>query len=444
MKRTAIISLLLLILCIASATVCGFTAGAAGGYGDSVTACCGSGIWTICFSGKDLHIERIAPDHFAEDITLQYPSASAALFDNRAAVLCDDFTGDQMILYTYDLSTGVLDSCAIANRDIGYHRGFYCDGSSVLIQEDDRPSAIRRYSVGGKMKDSFDFQAASVAFVYGYDSGLYLLCDGSLYRFTGSGYQKLGGAVLSAPAAFVARDVIADGSGGIYRVSGDTILTELRPEIGGAYTALTIQDGSIYAAAGDTLYRLDPVSGSVTHSYTCPAPVTELYCYDGRLYAVTDGASGSILRLSPSDFVPCSEEEIPAVPSPITSSLYRVDPVRYRITRIPAQTTFAQLKANLDYGAYQPSLYRGGKNIKGGNVGTAMTVVFSADDDYTYELSVIGDITGEGNVNSRDVGELMDYFLGNIRFDGVYTDAADISDDGKVDLIDLAMLCRMA
>ena len=73
-----------------------------------------------------------------------------------------------------------------------------------------------------------------------------------------------------------------------------------------------------------------------------------------------------------------------------------------------------------------------------------MLAVFDSDDArYTFELSVIGDITGEGNVNSRDLSLFMEYLIGTADFNGVYVTSADLSDDGKLDVKDLAMMHRM-
>ena len=98
----------------------------------------------------------------------------------------------------------------------------------------------------------------------------------------------------------------------------------------------------------------------------------------------------------------------------------------------------------MKYDGYSVKLLRDSKQIKAGNVGTAMTAVFEGETgSYTFELGVIGDITGEGSVNKRDMYELMDLLLGSISFNGVYSCAADIDGSDTVDARDLALLARM-
>ena len=142
--------------------------------------------------------------------------------------------------------------------------------------------------------------------------------------------------------------------------------------------------------------------------------------------------------------MPAPDNSSASTDKPISSELYKVDYSTYRISGIPAGTSFAQFKKNMSYTGYTAELYRGSRGITSGNVGTAMTVIFNSEQSsYTFELSVAGDITGEGNVNSRDVGMLMDYLIGSAAYDGVYLLSSDVSSDGNVDVMDLAILCRM-
>jgi hypothetical protein len=127
----------------------------------------------------------------------------------------------------------------------------------------------------------------------------------------------------------------------------------------------------------------------------------------------------------------------------ISSKKYRVSFSDFRISGIPAGTTIAGFKSDMYYTGYSVALYRDNIEKKSGIVGTAWTAIFSSDDDsIQFELSVTGDITGEGSVNSRDLKLLMDYLIGSADYNGVYLLSSDLSDDGKVDVIDLAMMAK--
>ena len=80
-----------------------------------------------------------------------------------------------------------------------------------------------------------------------------------------------------------------------------------------------------------------------------------------------------------------------------------------------------------------------GERYDSGRLGTGMKTVLP---DGTYAVVIYGDVTGEGNVNSRDLNACLDHLLGTPLASGAYTAAADVSGDGAVDLKDALILYR--
>lgn len=437
MKRTAMLLCLITGLFLFVFPAGAFTARIGDPAQGAVFVCSSSGLCRVSLSDHTARFERTVPDGADAEITSLHPIALASVFGDDAVAVCNDFANRQIVVMTCDLRSGAAQSFAIANRKVASDTGFWYGGSEIFLPDENRPSVINRFSAGGMLLNSYDF-GADAAILCGYRSELYAVSDRTLYRFEDNAFIPLDGALYGAGAGFVAQDVLADLSGNIYRVSDGAVRLMFRAESGVGYAAAVSPDGAVYVADRSVIDRYDGATGRRTDYFETGGRIGALYYYDGNVVAAF---AEDTQYIPPERFLPCPEE-IPFCP--VTSSVYTVDAVNYRITRISAPTTFAQFKSAVNHAGYQVQLFRDGKAIASGSVGTAMTAVFSGADSYTFELSVIGDITGEGNVNSRDVGELIDFFLGTLRFDGVYLDAADLSGDGEVDLTDLALLCRRA
>lgn len=78
-----------------------------------------------------------------------------------------------------------------------------------------------------------------------------------------------------------------------------------------------------------------------------------------------------------------------------------------------------------------------GTIAKSGKLKTGFTAVI---DSKTYVIAVCGDVTGEGNVNSKDVTLLQKYLCDNAELDGAYLKAADFNLDGEADNRDLVLI----
>ena len=439
MKRAPRLPVIIVLLLLSLASA--FSAASyAAPSGEIITACTDDGLYLLSVDEQNVHIECAAPDRFELDLPTGCRAAAASVFGSTAVALCNDVPNRQLIVYTFDMDSGLPDSFAINRCIVDDEGAFYFSGSGLYLPDVDHPSVILHYSVSGKLIGKHDFGGGDAQIVSGCRSGLHILSDGRLYRCADDSYTLVSGDTVAASACFITDDLLIDRTGNIYRV-GDRVTKLFATGLSGASAAAS-PDGAVYAAVGRVIYRFDGASGRVTDTLTVDREIASLYFCDGYLYAPDRNAS-TTLRIAADEMNPSLSEPTSPALSPITSDAYKVDGVAYRITRIPASTTFAQFKSNISYSGYQAALFRDGKPVSSGKVGTGMLVVFSAADSYTYELSVIGDITGEGSVNSRDVGELIDRFLGNLAFDGVYLDAADVSGDGVVDLLDLAMLCRM-
>lgn len=98
--------------------------------------------------------------------------------------------------------------------------------------------------------------------------------------------------------------------------------------------------------------------------------------------------------------------------------------------------TVADFKAKTSADAVYKS---DGSVAKSGKLKTGFTTVMNSK---TYTIAVCGDVTGEGNVNSKDVTLLQKHLCGNAKLSGAFLKAADFNLDGKVDNRDLVLISR--
>ena len=124
----------------------------------------------------------------------------------------------------------------------------------------------------------------------------------------------------------------------------------------------------------------------------------------------------------------------------IKSDVYKIDSKNKIIYGIPANTTVAKFKKNISYNGYDISFVRfDNKVLDSGKIGTNATVTFKNDKEtFTYKLSVISEVTGEGNHNSRDIKAVMRYILGSEKYNYAQLLAIDFNKNGEPDIVDLA------
>lgn len=404
-------------------------------------------VYLLSYSGSSLSVDRIVPDGDGVNLSFAYPIHSAGVFGGTVVALYNDHENDQLIVSTYDIGRDVLESFVINHTFARDNCDFYYDGGLYLTDYDD-PCALNRYSASGKMIGSYSFNN-TITGLLNRDGVLYAVSNHRLYRVSDRLHEVAGESVYS-PLSFIDTGMLCDRSGSIYTLSGDRLRLYCTLNSGSECTAAFI-DGEFYYPSGRTVYRYDD-DGHAAAALTLDSDIIALYGYDNVLYAVDAGycvyrilLSEFIALKSNSDTSSITQEQSSPKYSGgrISSDVYTVDYDAMRILGIPGGTTFARFKQNMRYEGYSVRFFRDDEERKSGSVGTAMTAVFSdGEDSYTFELSVVGDITGEGNINTRDLTELMDYLVGSIRFDGVYLDAGDLSRDGVVDAVDMAILKR--
>lgn len=420
-----------------------------------------TGAYVIRFGGKHADITKYASYSESVELDLSHSICAVCAYRDKAVLFCPDYNNNQLIVYVYKLSSDYLDSFAIYGMKLLGNTDFGCDDSAVYLENYRDSRELLTYSYSGVLISRYRFDCEINALCGSFDGGAYVVSGNSLYFASSDGVRAVSGGEVGYPLFPAGHSVLASAAGQIYRLDGDSIMNTFSVDTDHKAASACMNGDLLFYPCDGTVYGYDPDTGEKVCYYSLNGNAELIYSVSDRVAVVGDSSFFTIGR---DDFTylkqPENNDDNADIRSPgsrqisgnnayndavyeISSDEYRVDSERFRITGISPETTVAGFLSNMRYSGYSASVYRDGSQKKSGNAGTAMTVVFSRDNgSITFELGVTGDLTGEGNMNSRDLNTLMDYLIGAADFNGVYADAADLDDSGSVDIADAALMKR--
>lgn len=191
-----------------------------------------------------------------------------------------------------------------------------------------------------------------------------------------------------------------------------------------------------YEAAGGTFTVLDKSDFHYPQATASSAALPDSSTADTPQSSAESGNSQNTSTLGGSDSTPNIS---------VSSAKYIVDNSAMTISGISCGTTAAVFKKNMSCGSASPFFTSfSGSTFTSGNVGTGTTADFKYNSRTisSYTLVVTGDLTGEGNVNSRDTKALSGYLLGKTTLSQCFVQAADCNHDGTVNTTDLLKIAK--
>lgn len=292
--------------------------------------------------------------------------------------------------------------------------------------------ACRDFSSDKKSKITFSDNVNEVFNNYG--KSYARLCDGSIYKLSQSSatYVADTGELKNIYNAGINRVINEDGF--IVSLSDNS-----RNYVSNAAAEnVSVSDGKIYSAVN---YRLNLKTSEKTKSVSIPDRATAVVSYKNQCAVLLD--NGTVQVFGSGDFEEKKTSGNDGSNDDHNSSKTDIQPNNSEylfsdgiVYGIYSGETVADFKNKTS----AENVYKAdGTLAKSGKLKTGFTAVI---DSKTYVIAVCGDVTGEGNVNSKDVTLLQKHLCDNAELDGAYLKAADFNLDGEADNRDLVLISR--
>lgn len=302
----------------------------------------------------------------------------------------------------------------------------FCDGKAYFIFTDSNNTYVRSYNSNGKALRRYTFDE-NVKQIFINDSKVYaLLYDGKIYRIDNNNSHYC----LTVNSGY---DIYNAGSGYIYSGAGTlfSIYDNDIEYINGAKPNCVIKSENKLIYSNEWTIKYD------NKYYKSKSKIKSLLVYGNNIGILDENLNLNTIRFS--DFK--GDDEKLSYNNNENESKNRTVNINSDgyITGIESGTTVSNFKKLF---SDDITVYDKNENeVTNGKIKTGYRAKIS---NVIYEISVSGDITGEGNVKSNDVSSLMSYFVKKSDLFGVYLTSADFNNDGNINNKDLVEIARQA
>lgn len=195
-------------------------------------------------------------------------------------------------------------------------------------------------------------------------------------------------------------------------------------------------DKYIVEGSGNKLYAYNKQNGKLVDE--CKISTSPLYLtvFKNIIYVISKNNSGYILNTYNANSIFSETVKVDGDDGNLDFKDYKL---QGKYIFVDKGTTVAKFKNSISYVGYDAIFSKAS-----GNIGTNNTVTFEkSGKKHTYIFIVLGDLTGEGNANSRDLYAMFGHLLYENPLISPFTISADLNGDNKISNIDLVMLARM-
>lgn len=402
-------------------------------------------IYACGYKGENFYLNRIMPDDYTITLSCEKNITEYSVKNGYVYLLCKDGYRDSQYLYIYDIASDNLQYLVFDFCSADICNSFAVIGKSIFFVDENNYRIISEFSTKGAYKNRYTLSQNIQSLATNSNNDIFAFTLDGVYKKSNNNFTYVSEPII-LPVDFIDSDIMINAYGDVF--SDFYFVTSSLYE--SFYPSGGIIDGIIYMPNSDRIVGYSLSDSQEKYSYNLKA--SQVRAYRGNIialnrsmvyiipqssfeYTAEDASQNIIPRGRTSDDTPVSYS---------FSTDYTLDNDKMQIRDIEPSTNITQFRSHFNAEGYTITVYKAnGDKLSGSNVGTAMTAVIENDyERYEYELSVNGDITGEGNLNTRDRDELSSYLFGKTNFDGVYFCSADLNNDSRIDSVDMVLLLR--
>lgn len=406
-----------------------------------------SGVFAFGYNGKTIYTQSFVPSLKTYSFTAEGSFVGVPKLDKEtvsAVYMTDDFK--YKILRINCLSGEVSNIKTNALDDFNYNHISVCNGRFYVLKTDELYSYIASYDFDGEHLFDYRFSEKNVNEITVNNGFTYaLLYDGSVYRLDDDKVEYCNRVRDSSDFYNCGVGFLADSNGYIYSLTENTEYTDMYNRT----NPFTVNSENIYYINANSVICFSFNGDSITE-YGSVNGFTGIYNACEKIVVISENFDMAAI-LSDSDFKNKNTDNNPDynlhTDPTQNSNTNSTDAANVGnndyiftndgyICNIKSGTTVAQLKKSC------PQIIS--VTDKNGNKlsGKLKTGAVIATKEQNYVVAVIGDVTGTGEVNSKDCKCIMQYLTGKNELFGAYKKAADYNLDGSVDNKDLVLIAR--
>lgn len=390
------------------------------------------GGYLCAFSGNTVFSAKLVPDFSSYNFTVNghIKGVSQSGKYTYALVLEDTFTNKYSV-YSLNTDNGNVFQSTFSNENFRTDSFSVSDNCIYYIKTDSAYAYVACVNLSSDKKTKITF-GQNVNEVFNNNGKSYArLYDGSICKLSQTSSTRVANAGEFRNISNVGINKVINEDGFVVSLSDNSRVYVSNAEFG----KVSASDNKVFSVVN---YHLSRKTSDKTQSVSIPDTAKAVVSYKNQCGVLLDNGTVQVYESSDFDEKKTADNNNHSDLSnsdnqAVISGYIFSDGIIYGVY---SGETVADFKAKTSADAVYKS---DGSVAKSGKLKTGFTTVMNSK---TYTIAVCGDVTGEGNVNSKDVTLLQKHLCGNAKLSGAFLKAADFNLDGKVDNRDLVLISR--